>query len=392
MRASGELGRGEQLESVGTLEGETGRVPVWLDVSRRHPYYVVAPPYVGTSAGIKVLHLLCHALNNMGERAFVVVRPTISKSPVHPGLRTPLLTKEVIEYDLKEGLMPIVVYAETVSGNPLGAPFVVRYVLNTPGLLGGDRDYPDEEFCVAYSQALADVVPRVQQTLFIPASDASIFRPPEHGIVRNGSCFYAAKYRQLGGALFDVTRDSVEITRDLPESPTPPEIADLFRRSELFYTYENTALAIEALLCGCPVVFLPNAFLQSIIGIAEHGMDGIAWGEDPQEIARAKATVSLARARYLHLYEESERGLVSLIARTQEAVQGRCYRNAVISYADSLTVSEALKRPFLHLWLRIRALEYYLRMDGARRVGSLLAQRLCVKLAQLRGRTFYGKP
>ena len=39
---------------------------------RRHPYYIVAPGWTRTSAGIRVLHRLCHALNEAGERAFVL--------------------------------------------------------------------------------------------------------------------------------------------------------------------------------------------------------------------------------------------------------------------------------------------------------------------------------
>ena len=48
---------------------------------------------------------------------------------------------------------------------------------------------------------------------------------------------------------------------------------------------ENTALALEAVMCGCPVVFLPNPHLKEIIGQEEHGPDGFAWGDAPAEAA-----------------------------------------------------------------------------------------------------------
>ena len=46
----------------------------------RRPYYIEAPPYRRTSAGIKVLHLLCHALNRIGEDAYVYTPVTAPQS------------------------------------------------------------------------------------------------------------------------------------------------------------------------------------------------------------------------------------------------------------------------------------------------------------------------
>ncbi|MDA8127761.1 MAG: hypothetical protein M0Z73_03535 [Betaproteobacteria bacterium] len=302
----------------------------WLLPQRRHPYYIVTPRYVRTSAGIKVLHLLCHALNRAGERAYLITHPyCLPQYATHPELITPLLTKATVEHDFATGLAPIVVYPEIVRGNPFKAPFVVRYVLNFPGLLGGDSQYGTDEFCIAYSENLARSIPSSRLTLFVPASDPRTFSPvPEQE--RRGTCFYAGKYKyHHGGELFDITRDSTEITRDFPDSPTQPQIADLFRRSELFYCYENSALAIEALLCGCPVVFLPNPYFDRVIAAEEHGWDGIAWGTDPDEIARAKRTVHLARDNFLHYFDAFHEALGEFITRTQSEADGRKYETPI---------------------------------------------------------------
>lgn len=143
---------------------------------------------------------------------------------------------------------------------------------------------------------------------------------------RAGTCFYASKYCQFGGALLPATTDSTEITRFLPDSPSQQEIADLFRRSTLFYTYENTALALEAVMCGCPAVFLPNPHLKEIIGLEEHGLDGIAWGDAPAEVARARATVGAAAAHYQTLLTKFWNDLDAFIAMTQTAAQATPYR------------------------------------------------------------------
>ena len=312
--------------SIPTESAELSEDISWLLPKKKHAYYIVAPRYVRTSAGIKTLHLLCNALNQLGERAYMITRPYHpAASATNFDLNTPVLTKEILERDYQAGLTPIVVYSEIVSGNPLNAPFVVRYVMNFPGQLGGESQYDATEFCIAYSEILAKTVSICRMTIFFPASDPKIFTPyPE--VARSGSCFYAGKYKYFhGGELFDITQNSIEITRDLPHSQTPEQIAELFRRSEVFYTYDNTALAIEATLCGCPVVFLPNQYLDKSIGLHEIGTDGMAWGSSVEELDRAKHTVHLARARYLHLFTELRQKLQSFIAQTQQAAEERVY-------------------------------------------------------------------
>lgn len=275
---------------------------------RRNPYYIVSPGYTHQSAGIKALHLLCHSLNRRGQLAFMVSQDiwkvmSFKKMSLNPDWQTPVLTKDIYQAHRKSGVTPIVVYPEIIAGNPLKAAVVVRYVLNFPGLLGGDMEYAPEEIVFAYSKKLA-VAAHVgaDRVLFLPASDTNIFHRPAEGTARTGSCFYASKYQQVHkGKLFDITRDSLEITRG-KEAQSTEEIADIFRRSELFYCYENTALAIEAMLCGCPTVFLPNEHLTEIIASEELGTDGFAWGADPAEISRARQTVDQALTNYVQTY------------------------------------------------------------------------------------------
>ena len=294
---------------------------------QRHPYYIVAPNYIQVSAGIKALHMLCHALNHAGQTAYLVIHPFYPRpeQATHPYLLTPLLDATRLQRHFDDGMCPITLYPETVHGNPFGAPLVVRYLLNFPGLLGGDATFPPEEICIAYSERIAQASPNVASTLFLPTSDPALFTP-EPPQPRTGSCFYAAKYQEVhGGELFEATRDSVEITRLRHDSQTPEQIAELFRRCELFYCYENSALIIEALLCGCPVVMLPNPYLERSIGEGEIGWDGIAWGTEAAEIARAKATIGRARANYLACFPRFEEQLRQFIVLTQQCAAARPY-------------------------------------------------------------------
>lgn len=293
----------------------------------RNPYYILAPRYMRTSAGMRALHLLCHTLNQRGQVAYLVLT-SYSATPICPDLLTPLLTPAIARYHHEKGLTPIVVYWEAITGNPLGAECVVRYVLNFPGLLGGTTTYDSSEILYGYSGVLAEAVGVPDNVLFVPTVDLAVFHPGPGDQKRSGRCFYAAKYKIVHGAsVSDDVRDSVEITSTYPA--TQAEIAELFRRSERFTCYENTALALEAILCGCPAVFIPNPHLSELIALRELGRDGCAWGTDSAEIARATSTVPLVYESYRRACENYWHQLDRFIQVTQDRVRALPYRRLI---------------------------------------------------------------
>ncbi|KSB88848.1 hypothetical protein AS593_03675 [Caulobacter vibrioides] len=264
-----------------------------------HPIYVYAPPYNAASAGIRALHILVDALNRAGEDAFVFTDVyTLGPQTAPDTLRAPTLTTETAKAHKAEGRRPIVVYPEVVSGNPLKASAVVRLVLNVPGLLGGAETYPDSELVYGYGQRLAEQIGHPDRSLFIPAIDLDEWTPGDGG-PRTTVCYYASKYKEVHKAeTFGLPDDAVEISRNLANSLQRDELVELLRRSRALYVFENTALAIEAPLCGCPAVMMPNPYLSYPIGDKDHGMGGISWGDAPEDVARATATVDQMRTGY----------------------------------------------------------------------------------------------
>ncbi|MGC4074594.1 MAG: hypothetical protein QM760_19255 [Nibricoccus sp.] len=95
--------------SSGLMEAVVGRIALQQGLVPRNtnPIYIVTPPYQRISAGVKVLHSLCHYLNLFGEQAFVVpyaVETVADTSlpfhyrfgvhpPASPALCTPIVTK-----------------------------------------------------------------------------------------------------------------------------------------------------------------------------------------------------------------------------------------------------------------------------------------------------------
>lgn len=294
----------------------------------KHPYYISAPKYRYSSAGIRALYLLCHSLNRLGFDAFITNQPWSEyKAPwTTAELKAPMLTNQIAKYHFENGVTPIVLYPETITGNPLKAPVVARWVLNFPGLLGGDKTYATDEIIFGFSSELASAGGNPEGVLHMPTVDTRIFHPSEEEIERNGCCYYADKFKNCHKANpHPITSDCFEITRGQPDSPSPSQIADILRKSKVFYTYENTALATEAVLCGCPAVFIPNPYLTKMIASEELGTEGYAWGTDPAEIERATSTVAQGAANYLRTYNAYWEQLDKFIAITQERASQTAY-------------------------------------------------------------------
>lgn len=185
-------------------------------------YIIAAPPYTQRSAGIKVLYELQKWLIRYGKDAIIL--------------------NFTVPFQIEED--DIVVYPEIVSGNPLKAKRVVRYILNHPGRLGGDKEYDKSEILVAYDWVLGQY------------SNGVVLRTPcieefftDRGYERTIDCFFVGKSVNTN---HPVTKDCVEITYQWPAKRR--ELAELLNRTRNFYTYDQrTALISEAALCGCKV-------------------------------------------------------------------------------------------------------------------------------------------
>lgn len=266
--------------------------------SLRRPYYIETPPYRRSSAGIRVMHMLCHVLNRLGEEAYVFT------SEVNPELNTPTVTEEVVRRHLQAGREPIVVYPEIVSGNPRRAKSVVRYVLNVPGLIGGDKTFAETELIYAYGQNILPSNAPKDNVLFFPSVDTHLFNNRDNPLdaQRQGILVYPGRHLNALKEHPELAHGTV-ITATWPASRS--ELAALMRRSEMLYCFESTAIALEAVLCGCPAVTLHSPFFDGqAINSLELGREGMAFGDSPEEIDYARRTVGQMQATYQRLEEE----------------------------------------------------------------------------------------
>ena len=344
----------------------------------KKPYYIVAPPYVRTSAGIRVLYRLCDVINKLGGSAFIYLRPHVNHEIASsPNDVAPYLNKKILNYHFENGLTPIVIYPETMDISKFSAPFKVRYVLNYDNYLFENNQSTKDNFLIAYSANIANKlntnVPLV--TINLPISDHNFYCPPQYE-GRSGGVFYAGKYKyHFNGKTLPITDGMIEITRDRKDSQTPEQIRELFQTAEFFYSYEDSALAIEALLCECPVIYVPNEFFKETLSAKELDGLGYAWGDSTEQIVHAKTTVKLVRARYCYLLEQVNLSTSVFLSKSQNMARSIPY---TVPFAAKYILAPSLMQRILDL---IRFMKEVLEDRG-------ILKALTITIKRLRSRRF----
>jgi O-antigen biosynthesis protein len=266
------------------------------------PYLIWSYDYSHATGGVKVLHRLCHELNEAGQEAYV------SGSP-NPEWNTPQsdpfpTTDEAHHWVAGDW---IAIYPEVVSGNPWNAPRVVRYVLNHPGKLGGDKTYDPSEIVYVYHPIFDDVGAGPDRILTLPTVELEIYQ--NRHLPRSGALYYVGKGRR--------TRDlpgAVEITPELRADREA--LAAALNQADVLYTFDGmTGMSDIARLCGCPVILIPDPGEQPRRATA---WIGIGFGLMPPPFDS-----EVVRAEQIALHERFRAQLASFIRTTQERSTSR---------------------------------------------------------------------
>jgi hypothetical protein len=326
-------------------------------------YVIYAGSYVGNSAGIECLHRLCSELNARGYPAFVT-----GGNVEAPHLDAPMIDLEIAASLCADGFCAI--YPETISGNPFGACNVVRWVLNRPALLGGDRVYANPEQVYSYSEVFTPYIEnRIAGKLYMPTIDERLFFCRDNDLAKRGlECFYVGKSSWKSGVVDPAT--ACEITRAYPRKS---ELGKLFRAARVLYCFDNSTILIyEALFCGCPVVVIPDGtHSKSDFELLELGTQGISWG--PDEFSVACVDVKALRARYATVKRQFGEQLNAVISRSQANAPCSVDWNALASQTYQSNWKDRVARAPKKL---VRHLDRYSR--GAERIVRN-GRRFCMK-------------
>lgn len=285
-------------------------------------YIIYAPSYKEDSGGIIVLHKLCHLLNEMGEKAFLWPDRIGMKSTLRKRIRNSIMPKEFVtvpEYnspranssDLHED--SIVIYSETVAGNPLSARNVVRWLLHKPGFHSGVVEYGDNELYFVFDDNCIEPGYNIdpENKLFILGINSAYKN--ENKADRIGSCFMMRK--GVGRQLIHDMEDSVQI-----DGFDHQLTAKTFNKVKYFYCYDEFTLYSQyAALCGCISIVIPETFNSRGDWVDKHPISkyGIAYGLG--DIEHAVATQGLVADYFRDLENESQQTVSRFIEVTKKA-------------------------------------------------------------------------
>ena len=187
----------------------------------------------------------------------------------------------------------IVVYPDTVYGNPLYAKNVVRYFLYYNRFPDDDKAYGDNDLFICYRKQFNDwkLNPNGYE-LHIPYFDLDLYKRTNFG-ERKGTCYIIRKGKHR---------------EDLPKSFDGPIIDDMteenkvsiFNSCERCISYDTqTAYSSIAAMCGCLSIVVPEKGKGRNDYLKDDDVEyGVAFGFSDDEIAYAMNTANRVKELY----------------------------------------------------------------------------------------------
>lgn len=256
-------------------------------------FVVISPEFNANSGGIIALHKLADKLCKFGEIAYINV-PTLKSSSAKFIEKNDLST-----LDLNQTM---VIYPEIISGNPLNAKYVTRWLLNTPGLIAGDGKYSENDLIYKYWQYFnAPDETKVKGELRCLDLKLDVFI--NNNSPRIGECFLIKKGYKTKRVLNKHSYHSLNLDAFISDE----YLVNVFNEKLMFVSYDTmTYHSIQAALCGCISIVIPdeNISKEEWIQKAPINKYGIAYGLN--DIAWAKQTMHLVKGHLESLEQECD--------------------------------------------------------------------------------------
>jgi len=242
-------------------------------------FLIVSPQYDERSGGAIFLHKLCSILNeldyesylhpyhkryrlnnnNFARKWFRTMKDRYrhrkgdyGRYKLNPAFNTPVL--HVVDDSLLREF--VVVYPETVSGNPLNSQRVVRWLLHNPGFHTETVNYGKNELYFRCSSRIKNFYSSgsvlSKKILRVYHCPLEYYNMDDVPLDRKGTAYCLRK-----GKLKPIQHDlngSVLI-----DGKSNAEIASIFKRVKTFISYDTyTAYSKFAVLCGCESIVVPD--------------------------------------------------------------------------------------------------------------------------------------
>lgn len=285
------------------------------------------------------MHYLCHALNLEGAKAYIA-----GAKITNPDLHTPLLSSELVLQHQKAGTPFIAVYSDIVSDNPLNAPVVVRYMLNKEGVINGNLIHPTPgELRFYFREEFYD--PNIPgDYLNLPMVNVEKFKP-DPLIERDLDLLYLNR----------VPQDQVDFSKlpagiqvlSMANPLSLEELAEVFKRGKVLYTFESSTTCALAACAGCPVVALTAPGFEKYSNTQQtvkETLGTITFSDDPESLAIAQSKTTAFREIFLTGEKTFWRQLQNFIQKTQnkalEIQEGYQTKRVHFSHPKKFTIHE----------------------------------------------------
>lgn len=252
----------------------------------RKPYLVRTPNFDPTSGGIRVMYGLYGWLLARGEIVYLNAQM--------PNVET------------------IGIYPEIYSGNDQNATKVVRWILQTPGIMStGNAPSPSTEEIKATSDDVY-VFSKVYDTIgvdddhimFLPIINMHLFK--DEGKHRTKTAYLVGK----GVNQHKHPSTAVEITREFAQDQQA--LAELLNKCKVLYCYDRLSAMMDiARLCGCRVQYYGELSPKEL-SLYETGLNGLGYQDEKVTLASESF-----REHYEQMVKDFERKLDLFIINTQ---------------------------------------------------------------------------
>jgi hypothetical protein len=218
-----------------------------------------------------------------------------------------------------------VVYPEIVTGNPLGAKNVVRWILLDLGIEMPQDHYKkwDITDLVYYWETKQNINNYKQLSCPFPNP---IFKNTNRTEERTGSCYLIKKAPFIHKEYeFIHPLDSICI-----DSMNLENISEVFNKCKYFYSYDaNTAYIIFAAMCGCiPIIYPINGvskteYFNSRIYNCNNVIynKGIIYGNDIDEINESEKIIHECESYYLDFFNLYKTTIDNFIEDIQQLIK-----------------------------------------------------------------------
>ncbi len=263
-------------------------------------FIIFAGSYSEDSGGTVVLHQLCHLLNTNGYEAYLY--PAFKTAILHQekwfkplmsilyasfkakylrplktlsNLKTPIFTKDTNKIEDEY----IVIYAEGVTGNPLNAKNVVRWLLHKPGYNYKGVFFGNSELIFSYNPDYSfdfslPFSKLANTRLYIPLANLHHYNQnPGLPYEQRAGVAYCIR-KGKGKAFVQDHKNDILI-----DGLTHSEIASIFRRVKAFISYDTrTAYSVFASICGADSVIIPDQGTSIYEWAPEELRNGLSYG------------------------------------------------------------------------------------------------------------------